>query len=144
MPGPLGGMQEPIHIAEFTSDKFVPVLPDESQVNPGVFGAELAFWLCTQLAANGVVTSYPQSEDWGWYLDYSTESGAEFAIHCGNVADDEHRWLLSIRAFGRKLFGRDKPPVSEASRLINAIRVILTAEPSVSNLVWRFPGEHAA
>jgi hypothetical protein len=137
-------MKELVDIAEFTSERFAPVLPDECQVNPGVFGAELAFWLCTQLAASGVVTSYPQHEDWGWYLEYSTESGAEFAVHCGNVSDEQHRWLLSLRPFGRKLFGRDKPSSTEASRLISAIRSVLAAEPAISNLLWRFPGEHAA
>ena len=53
-------------IAEFRSTKFAPVLPDDSQVNPQVYGAELAFWLCTELAKRGIVTSYPNFEDWGW------------------------------------------------------------------------------
>ena len=79
-------MPELVDIAEFNSEKFRPVLPDEAQVNPGVFGAELAWWLCTELAVRGVVTSYPEYEDWGWYLNHSTQSGAEFAIHCGNVS----------------------------------------------------------
>jgi hypothetical protein len=30
----------------FDSERFRPVLPDESQVNPGRYGAELAYWLC--------------------------------------------------------------------------------------------------
>src|SRR5262245_29293448 len=60
---PLGRMEELRDIAR--SERFSPVLPDESQVNPGVYGAELAFWLCAELAALGVITSYPVSEDWG-------------------------------------------------------------------------------
>lgn len=137
-------MNELVDIAEFTSERFAPVLPNECQVNPGVFGGELAFWLCTQLATSGVVTSYPQHEDWGWYLEYQTESGTEFAVHCGNVSGEKYRWLLSLRPFGRKLFGRDKPSPAEASRLTSAIQSILRAEPSIANLRWHFPSEHAA
>jgi hypothetical protein len=137
-------MQELADIVEFSSEKFSPVLPDDCQVNPGVFGAELAFWLCAQLAARGVVTSYPESEDWGWFLDYSTDSGAEFAIHCGNVEGQANRWLLSLRPYGRKLFGRGKPELPEAAPLLSALRTVLAAEPSVSSLTWHLPEEHAA
>src|SRR4029079_14060405 len=55
-------------IAEFRSTRFAPVLPDDAQVNPQVYGAELAFWLCTELAKRGVMTSYPDFEDWGWFI----------------------------------------------------------------------------
>ena len=40
----------------FDSDLFAPFLPDDAQVNPRVYGAELAFWLFRQLAARGIVT----------------------------------------------------------------------------------------
>ena len=60
-----------VDIVDFHSDAFAPVLPEDSQVNPEVYGAELAFWLCTELAKRGVVTSYPEYEDWGWYIDTS-------------------------------------------------------------------------
>jgi hypothetical protein len=33
-------------LVTFRSPRFRPVLPDECQVNPGCYGAELAFWLC--------------------------------------------------------------------------------------------------
>ena len=54
-------------IVEFKSSRFVPVLPEDCQVNPGVYGAELAFWLSQALAKAGVATSYPNNEDWGWF-----------------------------------------------------------------------------
>ena len=101
-------MKDSLDIAEFRSARFAPVLPDDCQVNPGVYGAELAFWLCSELAQRGVITSYPESEDWGWYIEYSAESGAEFAVDCGNVGGASDQWLLCLRRFGRKLFGRNK------------------------------------
>jgi hypothetical protein len=48
---------------DFESQMFRPYLSEEAQVNPGVFGAELAFWLSRQLAQRGVTTSYPRHED---------------------------------------------------------------------------------
>lgn len=50
---------------EFTSATFLPVLPEDCQVNPGAYGFELAWWLAQALARSGVVTSYPVGEDWG-------------------------------------------------------------------------------
>lgn len=72
---------------EFTSDQFLPYLPESAQVNPGAYGFELAHWLSRQLAAQGVVTSYPVSEDWGWFLEY-IDGDAEFMIGCGSRATD--------------------------------------------------------
>lgn len=42
----------------FKSDLFKPFLPEEAQVNPNCYGAELAYWLAQKLAENGFVTSY--------------------------------------------------------------------------------------
>ncbi|NYE60008.1 hypothetical protein FHW58_001160 [Duganella sp. 1224] len=125
-------------IVEFRSIQFAPLLPDEAQVNPGVYGAELAFWLSTFLAGLGVITSYPQHEDWGWYVDYTTDSGAEFAIHCGNVDGSKDQWLLSLRPIPRKMFGRDKPPFADAAKLIAGIRTAVGALNSASEVVWHW------
>lgn len=68
-------------LAEFRSSRFAPVLPEECQVNPGRYGAELAFWICTRLyEEDRIATSYPDYEDWGWLLSYSTKEGDEFAV----------------------------------------------------------------
>ena len=136
-------MSEPTPIAEFRSDRFAPILPDESQVNPGVFGAELAYWLSAELARRGVVTSYPEYEDWGWFIEYSAESGAEFALWCTNIDGSTDHWSLVLRAHRRGLFRRDQAPISEAAPLLEAVRDVLEAETSVSGLAWR-SSEHAA
>jgi hypothetical protein len=127
-------------IAEFRSSRFSPILPEQAQVNPGVYGAELATWLCTELARLGIVTSYPIAEDWGWLVEYGTESGAEFAVHCGNVDGTNDRWLLSLRRFGRGFLGRDRPPFEEAGPLIEGIERLLRNEESVAGLTWLFDG----
>jgi hypothetical protein len=134
-------MSELRDIAEFRSSRFRPVLPDERQVNPGVYGAELAYWLCMALAEVGVVTSYPIAEDWGWFVEYTSASGAEFAVHCGNIDGSDDEWLLSLRRFRRKLFGRDKPAYEKAAPLIAGIRSLLAAEAAVTQLRWLYGKE---
>ena len=125
-------------IVEFHSDRFAPFLPEDSQVNPQVYGAELAFWLTAELAKRGVVTSYPIAEDWGWLVEYSTGAGSEFAVHCINLEGARNRWLLSLRRYARKMFGRDKPAFSEAAPLIAGIKAVVGNESSISNVNWLY------
>jgi hypothetical protein len=126
-------------IAEFRCARFAPVLPEECQVNPGRYGAELAFWLCTRLyQEHQIATSYPENEDWGWLLSYSTEDGAEFAVHCGNIEGTNDLWLISLRRYGRKLFGRSKPSFAVANDLIEALRCLLKQEQTITELDWLF------
>jgi hypothetical protein len=72
---------------EFSSTRFLPYLPESRQVNPGVYGFELACWLSQELAENGFATSYPTNEDWGWYIEY-VEDEAAFLIGCGCEAEE--------------------------------------------------------
>jgi hypothetical protein len=72
---------------EFSSTRFLPYLPESCQVNPGVYGFELATWLSQALAKAGYATRYPASEDWGWYIEY-LEDEAEFMIGCGCQAEE--------------------------------------------------------
>ena len=130
-------------IAQFRSSQFSPVLPEDSQVNPQVYGADLAFWLCSELAKRGTATSYPNSEDWGWFIEYFPPSGSEFAVHCGNVDGAADQWLLSLRRHGRGMFGRDKPPYEEAVVLIEGIRALLSGN-GISEVKWLYDTEHAA
>ncbi len=137
-------MSDLVDIAEFRSGRFAPVLPEDSQVNPEAYGAELAYWLCLELAKNGVVTSYPEHEDWGWYLEYFTPSGSEFALHCINVEGAKDHWQIQLRRHARKMFGRDKPPLSEAAPLLAGLKTLLEGEPSISQIAWHAPEDLSA
>ena len=130
-------------IVEFETEMFAPVLPEDSQVNPQVYGAELAYWLCADLQKRGVTTSYPEYEDWGWYIEYFTESGSEFAIHCYNIEGSKNHWLLSLRRHARKLFGRDKPAYSEANELIEAVRESIQSTAETSAIKWLYDNSNA-
>ena len=130
-------------IVEFEAEMFARVLPEDSQVNPQVYGAELAYWLCADLQKSGVTTSYPEYEDWGWYIEYFTESGSEFAIHCYNIEGSKNHWLLSLRRHARKLFGRDKPAYSEANELIEAVRESIQSTAEPSSIKWLYDNSNA-
>ena len=121
---------------KFNSTLFRPVLPDECQVNPGCYGAELAYWLCVELAKAGVVTSYPIGEDWGWLIEYTTADGDEFLLCCGNVDGSNSGWHCFLKPPGRKLFGRDKAPIEKAEPLLEGVRQILEKAEGIENIEW--------
>ena len=120
----------------FRSDRFRPALPEESQVNPGRYGAELAFWLCTELARHGVVTSYPNYEDWGWFIEYVTADGDEFWLCCGNVDDSKDLWHCFLQPKSKGLFGRKQPRFEAAAALLTGLAEVLAEEASVKDVRW--------
>lgn len=120
----------------FDSERFRPILPDECQVNPGRYGAELAYWLCTELAGVGLVSSYPNYEDWGWFIEYTTEDGDEYWLCCGNVEGSNDKWMCFLEPKGKGLFGRRKAGTENARPLLDALARVLESETSVTNVEW--------
>ena len=120
---------------EFSSDKFLPYLPEEAQANPGVYGFELAHWLSSALAKQGVVTTYPLGEDWGWLLEF-LDGEVEVKIGCSSVCGEDEGyagtaidWSIFVdphRSVKQKLFGAT--PSAAAERLQGAIKSLLAAE----------------
>lgn len=91
-------------MAVFKSDRFRPFLPDDRQVNPNVLGFELATWLSKALAENGVASSYPSEEDWGWYLIFP-DGEDEYQICCSGSEDKpgEYEWRVFVNPVKRLL-----------------------------------------
>jgi hypothetical protein len=122
-------------LIEFESEKFLPYLPEECQANPGVYGFELALWLSRELAGNGVITSYPLGEDWGWFIEYiqdeieimvgcSSQTGAGEG-YCGKPIT----WGVFVKprlSIKQRLKG--KSPAGPMEHLIAAIRHALESE----------------
>lgn len=121
---------------EFASDAFQPILPEDSQVNPECYGAELAWWLCQQLMAKGVPTSYPNFEDWGWFIEYLADDN-EYWLCCGNVVGSDNRWLVFLKAHAKSMFGRNRAPVEAAAPLLTALHDILDESDEVTDVEWR-------
>lgn len=111
----------------FTTDKFPPILPEPCQVNADLYGFELAAWLAKTLAEQGVVTSYPGPDEWGWFLEYFTEHEQELMIGCASVGATHGYptdWVVFVRQRRKAKKGsEDMGPV-----LIEAILSVLAAE----------------
>jgi len=118
---------------EFTSVIFRPVLSEESQVNPHVYGAELAWWLCQELAKNGIETSYPSNEDWGWYIEYLTGDN-RYWLCCGNDPDVTDRWRIYLSPGSKSMFGLKRAPVEAASALLRGVASVLESNGSIYNI----------
>lgn len=76
----------PMWEIHFNSGLFQPFLPEECQNNPGIYGFELATWLARTLVQQGIITSYPLGEDWGWFIEY-IDDHAEIMICCSSIVD---------------------------------------------------------
>jgi hypothetical protein len=121
---------------DFVSKMFRPYLPEAAQVNPGRYGFELALWISQQLAQRGVMTSYPQYEDWGWFVEYHTDEGHEYWLCCGSRDGLSDSWECFLDPKAKSLFGRNKAPVEGASAMMHALRDLLAQEPGITNLRW--------
>ena len=104
-------------------------------MNPQVYGAELAWWLSRELAQEGVETSYPNSEDWGWFIEYIVEDN-EYWLCCGNQGGSKNQWRVYLDCKAKGLFGRNKAPVASATPLLNALSKVLERCDDISNIVW--------
>lgn len=91
---------------EFSSAKFLPTLPEACQANPGAYGFELALWLAQGLCRQGVVTGYPNGEDWGWCLEYEPADGLSFMIGCRSACQAGAGYLGA--AVGWSVFIRER------------------------------------
>ena len=123
-------------LVTFTSDRFTPFLPEGSQVNPGCYGAELAWWLSRKLAAKGVVTSYPEYEDWGWFIEYITAEEHEYWLCCGNVDGTRDRWHIFLDAKSKGLFRRKQADVKNARPLLSALEAVLKESDRINDIQW--------
>ena len=120
---------------DFNSDLFKPFLPESSQVNPHVYGAELAYWLSRKLAGKGIITSYPEYEDWGWFIEYIVDEN-EYWLCCSNFDEAGIEWRCFLRPLGKGFFGRKKAPLAYAESLLIALRQILSETDGVANIRW--------
>lgn len=120
---------------DFESDMFKPFLPEDSQVNPNVYGMELAFWLSKSLAMKNVITSYPEYEDWGWYLEYFS-GGNEYMLCCSNLDKNGNQWRCHIRGQPTSFLNRNRAPIEMAKPLLDALKSVLEETEGISKIEW--------
>lgn len=119
----------------FTSSLFKPFLPENSQVNPHVYGAELAYWLSENLAKKNIFTTYPNYEDCGWFLEYFVDDN-EYMLCCNNTDEEGKEWQCFLRPQSKSLFGKKRAPIEKAVPLLNALKELLEETPGISSIRW--------
>lgn len=120
---------------DFKSDLFKPCLPEDSQVNPQTYGAELSYWLCQQLAIKNMITSYPNSEDWGWFIEYFVDDN-EYLLGCSNSDAIGEAWRCFLRPQANNFFARNKAPLLLAQPLLQTLQVLLEETQGISHIRW--------
>ncbi len=129
----------------FKSDLFHPVLGEDAETNPGVFGKELAQWMAHQLQAYGYRAPEVIPEDWGWCVVCAREPFLLW-VGCGNMTEEdvpekagypspahEPTWRCFPVAevpFWKRVFRR--ADVEQAlAKLQTELKSVLAAEPKV-------------
>ena len=120
----------------FRSQLFRPVKPDDEQINPGVYGEELATWVREHIGAHGLPAQDHFGEDWGWMVVFGSDFPAW--IGCGNVNGETDHWLCFC-AVHRGVLDRllRRPPETAAlHRTVRALASLLGSEPRITDVEW--------
>lgn len=126
---------------EFRSAKFPPYEGEEGQINPGLWGKRLTEYLAQKLAERGIETEEIIMEDWGCYLPVRNER-FRLGLCCGHQLEEPDDQFLcftdpatpKVRKFFRTI---DATP--QLTRLLDALRQILEADPEIREIVWCEP-----
>lgn len=116
---------------EFSTDRFRPILPEVCQVSEDLYGFELAAWLAQALAEQGFLTSYPHGEEFGWFLEYPSETGQEITIGCashGATLGFPTQWRVFARQRRKPQKGAIQGGPDAGALLHDAILSVLAAE----------------
>jgi hypothetical protein len=127
---------------EFRSSKFPPYDGEEEEINPGLWGKRLTEYLAEQLAARGIATEEMSVEDWGCYLPVRNE-GFRLAFCCGHQGGDDDEFLVYTEPSKPKVkkFFRTIDATPQLTRLVDALREILEADPEIREVVWSEAGK---
>lgn len=126
---------------EFRSKKFPPYQGEEEEINPGLWGRRLAEYLVEKLAARGIQSGPFVVEDWGYYIPVPNDE-FRLALCCGHQNGDNDEFLCFTdpsTPVVKKLFRRvDATPA--LTRLTEALAIILSSDPDITDIRWIEPG----
>lgn len=129
----------------FKSSKFEIEPGEDEEINPGIYGRQLALWLKQRLEEKGYSVQDVINEDWGRCLMCSRDPFMLW-VGCGNVTDEMdqpsdgppakediiwHCFATAEVFFWKRLFRRiDTEPA--VSKLYEDLGEILRAEPEIT------------
>ena len=123
--------------ARFKSTRFRPLRPESEQVNPGVYGEELARWLAARLRERGDAEPRVDYEDFAWLVELGLGAGDAW-IFCANEYGSSDVWMIDVRPRPRFLGWFRSPAVTpdDLFGLCRRLHVILSSEATVTDLEW--------
>jgi hypothetical protein len=131
--------------ARFGSTRFRPRRHESEQVNPGVYGEELARWLAARLGESAGTQPRVDYEDWAWLVELRVGGGHAW-IFCANEHGSDDVWIIDVRPRARFLGWFRRPGVTpdELFGLCKRLHVILSSEATITELEWLRSGKRGA
>jgi hypothetical protein len=124
------------HILSFRTRKFDVTAETPNPTNP-IAGQSVLRWLRAELSTAGYTAAEPDTEDWGWYIDVTSNDGSYLvgasADADGSTPDVE--WVIQVhrhRSMSDKLFGRNKMVADDP--LVALIERIMREDPMISGV----------
>jgi hypothetical protein len=120
----------------FKSDGFAPVLGEDEETNPGIFGKALVEWLAEALAARGYAIDRTLPEDFGRLVQLKEPS---FSLYVAASSTDETATEWRVLCFAEaellaRLKGKGAERAAKVRGLFEALQAILSADPRVRDL----------
>lgn len=118
-----------------TTDLFEATTPGEHFINPRCFGEDFAAWLRDRLGPEGIESSEPIQEDFGWVLLLGGPP-RRFTLYLGVMDESIGKvpavWRVGV-SFEKGLNGFQawirRAPVAELDSVFERVRGVLSAEP---------------
>ncbi len=124
------------HILSFRTRKFDVTAETPNPINP-IAGQSVLRWLQAELSTAGYTATEPATEDWGWYIDVTSNDGSYLvgasADADGSAPDVE--WVIQVhrhRSMSDKVFGRNKMAADDS--LVAMIERIVRGDPQISDV----------
>jgi hypothetical protein len=128
----------------FKSTLFEIEAGEDDEINPGIFGRQLARWLKTKLQGQGYVVEDIINEDWGRCL-MCQRTPFWLWVGVGNLQDGLppqpqsisakevvwHCFVTTELTFFMRLFGKRAEVDAARTRLASTLRDILESEPAI-------------
>ena len=114
----------------FLSNRFKPVVDEDENTNPGIYGQELSEWLAEKLKNTGYAVKEIVPEDWGWCIVLDGFQRYFFWVGCnGEYYDDKLIWSCFV--------GVDEPFFANPFKKADKDKIVQSIESEVLKILTK-------